>query len=139
MASGFKPIKAKAKQFNYKPRYYDPLQEERELRREALTGRRLDLNERGGLGEKSYQPGDILRRQVSARRESRIERKGISSVFFLVLGLTVILVIAANIIPQLDRWFGDGSQQAAPTQKEIEIQEFNPYAPITIVPNDYKE
>ncbi|MFR9650134.1 MAG: hypothetical protein SNJ33_01830 [Rikenellaceae bacterium] len=131
MASGFRPIKARAKEFNYKPRYYNPQKEERELRREELTGRRLDLDDSHNT------PGDMIRRQVSARRGSRLERKGLSSVFYLVFGLAILLLIAANVAPLLDKWFGAG-EAATPTQRES-VEEFNPYTPITIVPNDYQE
>jgi hypothetical protein len=31
------------------------------------------------------------------------------------------------------------SQKSVTTQQEREVKEFDPYAPIVIVPNDYKE
>lgn len=45
--------KAKPRQFNYNPRYYDPEKERREQRREELLGKRIEEGE--------YQPGDIIR------------------------------------------------------------------------------
>ncbi len=133
MANGFKPTKAKARQFSYKPRYYNSQQEEREQRREELTGRRLDLD------MSDNKPGDLLRRQITARRGSRVERKGMSSILFLVFGLVLLIFIAANLVPMWEGWFGGDDNSARPTQQQTEIEEFNPYAPITVVPNDYQE
>ncbi len=133
MASGFKPIKARARQFSYKPRYYSPEQEEREQRREELTGKRLDLN------SNSDKPGDALRRQITARRKGRSERKSKGGVLFLIFGLAILLMLAANLVPLIGEWFGGDSAATQSVKGANEVEEFNPYAPITIVPNDYQE
>lgn len=45
--------RAKPRQFNYRPIYYNPDQERREKRRDELLGKRVE--------EGDYQPGDIIR------------------------------------------------------------------------------
>mgnify|MGYP004574275361 CR=1 FL=1 len=51
--AGFFSGRAKPRQFNYRPIYYNPEQERREKRREELLGKRVE--------EGDYQPGDIIR------------------------------------------------------------------------------
>ncbi len=55
--------RAKPRQFEYKPRYYDPEKEAREQRRRELCG---EDPEEGKNGE--YKPGQYIRRDMLARR-----------------------------------------------------------------------
>lgn len=79
----------KPRQFDYKPRYYDPEKEAREQRRRELLG------DRPAEGEE-YVPGELLRQRRMQRMmdaESRRRRKRPVSVLFLIL-LLALLVLA---------------------------------------------
>lgn len=79
----------KPRQFDYKPRYYDPEKEAREQRRRELLG------DRAAEGEE-YVPGALLRQRRMQRMmdsESRRRRKRPVSVLFLIL-LLALLVLA---------------------------------------------
>ena len=56
----FTPAKKHPNRFNYTPRYYDPVKEEREQRRAELRGERLDES-----GE--YTPGKYIKAKSEAR------------------------------------------------------------------------
>lgn len=78
-----------ARQFEYKPRYYDPEKEAREKRRDELLGARPTDGE--------YVPGSIIRAQTSARREGTIEdrrrkQKSTNLKLVVLLGLIVLVI-----------------------------------------------
>lgn len=83
----FKFIHApKPKQFEYKPRHYDPAQEERDAKKRELLGD--DYKEDEG----EYRPGQYIsqlriRRGIVAEREKnkRKQRRTLRSIIFLVL------------------------------------------------------
>ncbi|MBO7261706.1 MAG: hypothetical protein J6U95_02090 [Alistipes sp.] len=87
----FRPHKTKPRQFNYIPRYYDPVKEERNLRRKQLHGTSSESD-----GEE-YVPGKYVRTQREAREISRGERsdEGMSKIRGLVV---VTLVIALGVM-----------------------------------------
>lgn len=60
---GFGAFRRKPRQFEYKPRYYDPEQEARNERRRELFG---DDPEHAHTGE--YKPGEFIRRDMLSRR-----------------------------------------------------------------------
>ena len=76
----------KPRQFEYKPRFYDPEQEEREARKRELLGENTHLEE----GE--YRPGKYIgqmriRRGIIANREKvqRRQKRTLRSILMLVL------------------------------------------------------
>ena len=129
----FTPVKKHANKFRYIPRYYDPEKERREQRRKELHGTSSELD------NAEYQPGQYIRAQREARRLSQAERprrRGGSMMLWMVLAL--LLVLGYIFYPRIAEMF---TKMRAPqtSQEQLEVEEFNPYTPITIVPNDYKE
>jgi len=142
MSSFFSPFKRHAKSFNYKPRFYDPQKEEREQRRAELSGERRDNTD----GGEEYVPGQYLRTQFEARAQRREKRQesGQKRTWSLIVGIALIFIVIALLYPRLVGIFTEAQQrqqQPRPTKTELESEygDFDPYAPITIVPNDYEE
>jgi len=130
----FTPVKKHANKFRYTPRYYDPEKERREQRRRELHG---TSSEQDGV---EYQPGQYIRTQRDARRLARGNsegRKKLPSLTILVLLATAVVVIYM-LYPRITALLSKATQ---PKKVEVvqEEKEIDPYAPITIVPNDYKE
>ena len=82
--SFFRPHKTKPRQFNYIPRHYDPVKEERDRRRRELHGTST-------ADDEEYTPGKYIRTQREARDASRGERTGYE-------GLGRIAVIAVAMV-----------------------------------------
>ena len=82
----FRPHKTKPRQFNYTPRFYDPLREALNQRRRELHGTSSDMD------DLPYTPGDYLRMQSDARRESRESQAKSSSSRLLRYGLLIVVV-----------------------------------------------
>ena len=134
----FTPHKRHANKFNYTPRYYDPDKEERERRRQELRGERLDDS-----GE--YTPG----KYIQAKRDARLSRAAEQTssngnrmrMWALGVGVMLLFLFIYILIPRIasivDMATTDNS--ATSTQEVREVEEFDPYAPIIIVPNDYQE
>lgn len=146
----FTPVKKLPNRFNYTPRYYDPVKEAREQRRRELRGERgEDIDEAVAQGD--YKPGDYLRR----RKAMRIERKevqgaerngGRGSMLTLVVVAAFVLVAAYLLVPRIVSLLNGAQQTQTATEESattnntaVEEAEFDPYAPIVIVPNDYQE
>lgn len=131
--SFFSPYKRRANSFNYRPRYYDPDREEREQRRAELRGERSD-----DTGE--YTPGKYIRTQRAAREARRAKDEGGSRMRMWMLGVGVVLLALFLYIlyPRIVAMFemAQADHSAARTE---EYEEFDPYAPLTIVPDDYRE
>lgn len=127
---GFSPFKKHANKFNYKPRYYDPAKEEREERRAELRG------EKAEDADKEYKPGQYIRTQSEARAARRREEMSRGSGrIWVMIGLAALVVLFLVFgYPRMVAYFS-GMQQS----KTEKVQEFNPYTPITVVPNDYEE
>jgi hypothetical protein len=128
----FTPVKKHANKFRYTPRYYDPEQERRDQRRMELRGT-------SSHDEGEYTPGQYLRTQREARRlaKSNKGKSKIPSVVFLMLVAAFVLVVFA-LVPRIVQVFSEKKLTTEEIQQR-DIQEFDPYTPITIVPNDYKE
>jgi type VI protein secretion system component VasF len=130
----FTPVKKHANKFRYIPRYYDPEKERREQRRKELHG---TSSEQEG---QEYQPGQYIRTQREARRVAQSVNEGrrkMPSMFVLML-LAAAVVVLYMMYPRIVDAF-TATRTSPEEQMKQEIEEFNPYAPITIVPNDYKE
>ncbi len=130
---GFTPFKRHANEFKYTPRFYDPNKEERDRRRAELRGSRAE----GEEGD--YIPGEYLRRQKEAR-DARSSRKngGKYSSSFMIMGIALILLLGYMLLPRIIDLFMTADQSVERKAPVDEYQEFDPYAPIRIVPNDYK-
>lgn len=131
----FSPHKRHANKFNYTPRYYDPAKEERERRRAELRGERYDD---GG----EYTPGKYIKNQ----REARLAQQSQDSVskrmklWLTAAGVMILMVFIWYLVPRIISIMDMATNQSQKIlQEEREIKEFDPYAPIIIVPNDYKE
>lgn len=131
----FTPYKRKANEFKYTPRYFDPEKERREQRRRELCG------ESTADANKEYEVGQYIRTQRAARAEARAtrqDRHGKGSTFVLFAGAALILVLVYMLYPRIVSAFATAQSNTESKQTEA-TEEFNPYAPITVVPNDYKE
>ncbi len=129
----FTPYKKHANSFNYVPRYFDPQKEAREQRRAELCGQRLDQR------DEEYTPGKYIRTQREARNARRAaeEQGGRGKTLRLVMLLVAILFLLGVLLPNLTALFTSGKR--SPMTVEDYYGDFDPSAPITIVPNDYEE
>lgn len=131
---GFSPVKKHANKFNYVPRYYDPEKEAREARRAELYG------ERAEDAGREYRPGQYIRTQREARAARRVNRdeQGRMKIWKMAIGTVLVLLFIYLLYPRLADVF---IQAQTPHVKVLQpvTEEFNPYTPITVVPNDYKE
>jgi hypothetical protein len=82
----FRPHKTKPRQFNYTPRFYDPIKEAFNQRRKELHGTSGDTD------DLPYAPGDYLRIKKEARRESREEQTKSASNRLLRYGVLIVVV-----------------------------------------------
>lgn len=104
----FRPHKTKPRQFNYTPRYYDPVREAFNQRRRELHGTSNDTD------DLPYAPGDYLRMQREARRESRESQSKASSNRLLRYGVLIVVVgmgfslLMPRIVGILTRFMGAG-------------------------------
>lgn len=92
----FRPPQTKPRQFNYIPRHYDPVKEERDRRRRELHGTSSDLD------NEPYAPGRYIRTQREARDAAREEHadEGIRKVRNLVIITAGVVIAAALIFPR---------------------------------------
>jgi hypothetical protein len=81
----FSPHKRHANKFNYIPRYYDPVKEERNLRRKQLHGTSSESD------NEEYVPGKYVRTQREARDAARESERGAG--LSKLRGLVVIAVV----------------------------------------------
>lgn len=84
----------KPRQFDYRPRYYDPEKEAREARRKELLGERLAEGE-------EYVPGELLRQRRMQRMmdaDRRRSRKRPVGVIFLVVLLALLVVAVMWVV-----------------------------------------
>lgn len=129
---GFTPFKKHANKFNYVPRYYDPAKEAREQRRAELRG------ERSEDGAREYRPGQYIRTQREARNARRDgeQDRGRLRIWKMAAAAVLVLLFVYLLYPRLAAYFMQ--PRTAPAQSE-QAAEFDPTAPITVVPNDYEE
>jgi hypothetical protein len=86
----FSPIKKRANQFRYVPRYYDPEKERRDQRRKEMYGTSSEDD-----GE--YTPGQYIRTQREARRLSKVNsganKKRPTTLVLLLAGLAIAAIV----------------------------------------------
>lgn len=132
----FSPPKRRPNQFNYIPRYYDPEKERREARRRELRGESSN-------DDTPYTPGKYIRtvREARAERKSLQKQSNGTPRAILVFGIAIAVIVIYMLVPRIVNIITMAGKQTNPEvrQAELESETFNPYAPITIVPNDYTE
>ena len=129
----FSPVKKHANKFRYIPRYYDPEKERREQRRRELCGT-------SSADDAEYTPGQYIRTQRDARRVAKSansDKKRIPRVALVMLLITAVIVVTM-LVPRIVAIMSMPKTVVSDSVVVEKEQEFNPYAPITIVPNDYK-
>ncbi len=129
---GFTPVKKRAKQFNYIPRYYDPQKDAREERLAELRGVRSSTDER------EYKPGDYIRTKSEARlnRKERESQGGSRSTTFMIMGVVLLFLFGYMILPRIISAFEIGGAKTEKKAPINEYEEFDPYAPLRVIPND---
>lgn len=132
----FSPPKRRPNQFNYIPRYYDPEKERREARRRELRGESSN-------DDTPYTPGKYIRTVREARAERKAQQKQSNGTprAILVFGIAIAVIVIYMLVPRIVNIITMAGKQTNPEvrQAELESETFNPYTPITIVPNDYTE
>ena len=140
----FSPHKRHANQFSYTPRYYDPAKEERELRRAELRGERRQNEKKS----EEYEPGQYIRAKREAREARLVKEKQQSrsdkrmNMWVMGAGLILVAIFIYALVPRIASIFEMAKTDSSTVLEERQMQEykeFNPYAPIVIVPNDYQE
>lgn len=93
----FRPPKTKPRQFTYFPRYYDPVKEERNLRRKILHGTSTESD------AEEYTPGKYVRTQREAREAVRESERsaGGSKLRGLVIITAVIALGMLWLLPRI--------------------------------------
>ena len=111
--SFFRPHKTKPRQFNYIPRHYDPVKEERDRRRRELHGTSTEDDE-------AYTPGKYIRTQREARDASRGERTGYEGLGRIaVIGVAMVLAMLI-FLPRFMR-FAERANEEKITQQSATI------------------
>lgn len=132
----FSPHKKRANQFNYIPRYYDPEKDRREQRRRELRGQSAD-------DTTPYTPGKYIRTVREARAERKAQQKADSGTprYLMIFGVAIIIIVAYMLVPRIVNIITMAGKKSDPVveQQELDNSTFNPYTPITVVPNDYQE
>ena len=140
----FRPHKSKPRQFNYIPRFYDPVKEQREQRRAELRGERRQNEKKS----EEYEPGQYIRAKREAREARLVKEKQQSrsdkrmNMWVMGAGLILVAIFIYALVPRLAAIFEMAKSDSSTVLEERQMQEykeFNPYAPIVIVPNDYQE
>ena len=131
----FTPYKKSANKFSYIPRFYDPVKEAREQRRRELRGESVETD------NAEYAPGMYLRTQREARAERRQSQSGrrTKSSGIVVAAMVTLLILCVYML--YPRIIGLLSMSNSPrvVVEQTSTDDFDPYAPILIVPNDYQE
>lgn len=128
---GLMPFKKRANKFNYIPRYFNPEKEAREVRRAELHGERSDE------ADTEYVPCKYIRTQRDARaaRRANDDSKGKNKLWLTIAVAGVLLFCSYTVFTKLSSIF----TEKAPTKEVVVDEGFDRYAPIVVVPNDYKE
>lgn len=112
----FRPPKTKPRQFNYIPRHYDPVKEERDRRRREMYGTSADDD------TQTYAPGKYIRTQREAREATQDERgsRGIARMRTMLLAAVALVVVMMVLLPRITLLFeyGDEGAQSSITAKE---------------------
>ena len=108
--SFFRPHKRHPRQFNYIPRYYDPVKEERDRRRRELHGT-------SSADDEAYAPGKYIRTQREARDASRGEGNPLAGIW-QYFAIAVVLGFAMLIfLPRFMRFVEKASEEKLAAQR----------------------
>lgn len=115
--SFFRPHKSKPRQFNYIPRHYDPVKEEREQRRKELHGTSSEDD------EQIYTPGKYIRTQRDARDAAREEsaNSSTSKMRNMTLMMVIIALFALIVVPRFIK-FADMVREEKEAEKAKQEQ-----------------
>ncbi|MBE6176554.1 MAG: hypothetical protein E7146_06125 [Rikenellaceae bacterium] len=102
--SFFRPHKRHPRQFNYIPRYYDPVKEERDRRRRELHGTS------SATDDEEYTPGKYVRTQREAREVSRGEGGSMSGIWHILV-LAIVLGFATLVFLPRFMKFAEAAEQ----------------------------
>ncbi len=134
---GFSPFKKRANKFNYTPRYYDPDVEAFRDRRREKSG---ESDERNTEHKEGYVAGEYIRRQREARYERRAQESSDRkrrNMLGMVIVAVLIAVVVFLLLPRVVRYM-ELKQQVESVEQAPAEDEFDPYRPIRVVPNDYQ-
>ncbi len=134
---GFSPFKKRANKFNYTPRYYDPDVEAFRDRRREKSG---ESDERNTEHKEGYVAGEYIRRQREARYERRAQESSDRkrrNMLGMVIVAVFIAVVVFLLLPRVVRYM-ELKQQVESVEQAPAEDEFDPYRPIRVVPNDYQ-
>ncbi len=134
---GFSPFKKRANKFNYTPRYYDPDVEAFRDRRREKSG---ESDERNTEHKDGYVAGEYIRRQREARYERRAQESSDRkrrNMLGMVIVAVFIAVVVFLLLPRVVRYM-ELKQQVESVEQAPAEDEFDPYRPIRVVPNDYQ-
>lgn len=134
---GFSPFKKRANKFNYTPRYYDPDVEAFRERRREKSG---ESDERNTEHKDGYVAGEYIRRQREARYERRAQESSDRkrrNMLGMVIVAVFIAVVVFLLLPRVVRYM-ELKQQVESVEQAPAEDEFDPYRPIRVVPNDYQ-
>ncbi|MBO5855485.1 MAG: hypothetical protein J6Q62_02350 [Alistipes sp.] len=114
--SFFRPHKRHPRQFNYVPRYFNPVKEERDRRRRELHGTSSETD------NEEYIPGKYIRTQREARDASRGESNPMAGVvqylvIALVLGFAMLI-----FLPRLMRFVERANEEKLAAQQTSEVE-----------------
>lgn len=114
--SFFRPHKSKPRQFNYIPRHYDPLKEERDQRRKELHGTSL-------MDEEEYVPGKYIRTQRDAREVSHADndRNGFKRMRNLIIIAVILGLFGLMIVPRFVKFANMANEEKA-AKMEVEAE-----------------
>ena len=113
--SFFRPHKSKPRQFNYIPRHYDPVKEEREIRRRELHGTSTESD------AEEYVPGRYIRTQREARDAAREERSRAG--FKKTRNYIIVAIIAGLAVMYLIPRFVKLATSVAEEQEEKRLEQ----------------
>ena len=99
-----------------------------------MRGERSDDNS-------EYRPGKYIRTQREAREARRAGEAGNGHMRLLKMAViaALIIVLVYLLYPRLVGLFVSASKQGGKSDMELMYGDFDPTAPITVVPNDYVE
>ena len=117
--SFFRPHRSKPRQFNYIPRHYDPVKEERDRRRRELHGTSSESD------DEVYTPGKYIRTQRDARDVAREESANSSSpkIRNMTIMMVIIALFALIIVPRFITFFNMVREEKEAQKAEIERAE----------------
>ncbi len=114
----FRPHKTKPRQFNYIPRHYDPVKEQREQRRRELHGTS------SADDDAAYTPGRYIRTQREAREASREESGagGVRGLRTLVFAMALVVVALVVLMPRIMGFVELANEQKSPVGEVASVE-----------------